>query len=184
LRGLFRRIGTTVLLATRDGDEAMLLADRIVVLEAGTLAQEGTPQSLYEEPANAFVASLVGENNRLPGTIEGMAEGECRVRLDCGPVVEARAADAGGPGSRCIVAVRPERVAVAAMAADDMGEGALPAALRDVVFLGDHVRLLLEIGRGGMLVAKRPAGSRMPRPGGPAAVAWDPYAAFAFRALR
>jgi putative spermidine/putrescine transport system ATP-binding protein len=70
------------------------------------------------------------------------------------------------------------------MAADDMGEGALPAALRDVVFLGDHVRLLLEIGRGGMLVAKRPAGSRMPRPGGPAAVAWDPYAAFAFRALR
>jgi putative spermidine/putrescine transport system ATP-binding protein len=80
--------------------------------------------------------------------------------------------------------VRPERVAVAALSADEMGEGALPAALQDVIFLGDHLRLLLEVGRGGMLVAKRPPGSRVPRPGGPASVAWDPYAAFAFRALR
>ena len=56
--------------------------------------------------------------------------------------------------------------------------------VRDVVFQGDHLRLLLELGRGGVLVAKRPAGSRVPRLGGPASVAWDPYAAFAFRALR
>ncbi|MFC7542329.1 TOBE domain-containing protein [Siccirubricoccus deserti] len=56
--------------------------------------------------------------------------------------------------------------------------------MRDQVFLGDHVRLLLEIGEGGMLVARRPPGTRMPRIGGPAAVAWDGNAAFAYRALR
>ena len=184
LRGLVRRLGLTVLLATRDGEEAMALGDRVAVLEDGRIAQLDTPRRLYEEPATAFVASLAGENNRLPGTVDWREEEECGVRLDCGPLVEARVADAGGPGSRCIVAVRPERVAVAAIPAEDMGEGALPAALRDTVFLGDHVRLLLELGSGGLLVAKRPPGSRMPVPGGPASVAWDPYAAFAYRALR
>ena len=184
LRRLVRRLGLTVLLATRDGEEAMALADRVAVLEEGGIAQLDTPRRLYEEPATAFVASLAGENNRLPGTVEWREEEECGVRLACGPLVEARVADAGGPGSRCIVTIRPEKVAVAALPAEEMGEGALPAALRDLIFLGDHVRLLLELGEGGMLVAKRPVGSRVPVPGGPASVAWDPYAAFAFRALR
>ncbi len=183
-RALFRRLGLTTVLATREPAEAMLLADQLVVLEAGAVAQQGTPQRIYDEPASAFVAGLLGENNRLPGTVLALDGDDCEVRLDCGPDLWARLGDAAGPGSRCIVAVRPERVAVAAMTADEMGEGALEAALRDVVFQGDHLRLLLELGRGGVLVAKRPAGSRVPRLGGPASVAWDPYAAFAFRALR
>jgi hypothetical protein len=164
--------------------EAMLLADHLVVLEAGQVVQQGTPQQVYEEPATAAVAALLGENNRLPGTVMALDAEDCQVRLDCGPELWARHGDAAGPGSRCIVAVRPERVAVAAMRAEEMGEGALEAVLRDVIFLGAHLRLVLEVGRGGMLVAKRPPGSRVPRLGGPAAVAWDPYAAFAFRALR
>jgi ABC-type Fe3+/spermidine/putrescine transport system ATPase subunit len=184
LRALFRRLEASVVLTTREAGEAMLLADHLAVLEAGRVAQAGTPQQVYDEPASAFVASLVGENNRLPGTVMVLEEEECQVRLDCGPELWARRADAGGPGSRCIVAVRPERVAVAALSAEEMGEGALPASLQDLVFLGDHLRLLLEVGRGGILVAKRPPGSRVPRSGGPASVAWDPYAAFAFRALR
>lgn len=184
LRGLFRRLGLSVLLATREAPEAMALADRIVVLEAGQMVQAGTPQELYEKPETAFVASLVGDNNRLPGTVLALEDDMAMVRLDCGPEVEARLADAGGPGSRCVVAVRPEKVAVAAMSAEEMGEGAVPAVLRDLIFLGDHVRLLLEIGRGGAVVARRAPGGRLPRVGGPAAVAWDGNAAFAYRALR
>lgn len=184
LRGLFRRTALTVVLATRDAGEAMLFADHLAVLEEGRVAQAGTPRQLYEDPETAFVAGLLGENNRLPGTVMALHGDECQVRLDCGPELWARRADVAGPGSRCVVAVRPERVAVAAMSAEEMGEGALPAALRDVIFLGDHLRLELELGRGGGLTAKRPPGSRVPRVGGPAAVAWDPSAAFAFRALR
>jgi putative spermidine/putrescine transport system ATP-binding protein len=182
-RGLFRRIGLTAVVATREPGEAMLLADHLAVLDAGEVVQEGTPQSVYEEPVSAFVAFLLGDNNRLSGTVLAFDGEDCQVRLDCGPELWARRGDAAGPGSRCIVAVRPERVAVAAMRAEEMGEGALPAALQDVIFLGDHLRLLLEVGRGGALVAKRPPGSRVPRIGGPASVAWDPYAAFAYRAL-
>ncbi|MDO9710152.1 ABC transporter ATP-binding protein [Paracraurococcus lichenis] len=184
LRAVLREAGMTAVLATREREEALLLAAHLAVLEDGQVAQEGTPQQLYDEPASAAVAALTGECNRLPGTVLALEEAECQVRLDCGPELWTRRGDVAGPGSRCVVAVRPERVAVAAMRAEEMGEGALPAALRDIIFRGDHWRLELELGRGGSLIAKRPAGSRVPRPGGPAAVAWDPYAGFAFRVFR
>ena len=172
---------TAALLATTEPEDALLLADRVVVLAEGTVLQAGTPKALYEAPETALVAGLFGECNQLPGTVDALFEGDCRVRLDCGPLVEALLGDAGGPGSRCIIAVRPEQVAVAPLAPAEMGEGALSARLHDVLFLGDRVRLTLEIGDGGRLIAIRAPGARLPRPGGTASVAWDSMAATAFR---
>nr|WP_255574857.1 TOBE domain-containing protein [Caldovatus aquaticus] len=98
--------------------------------------------------------------------------------------VEARAADAGGPGSRCLVAVRPERVAVAAVPAREFGEegAALAAMVMDSIFLGDHVRLKVSLGDRGEIVAKRPAaGPLPPPPGTQVSVAWQAANARAFR---
>jgi hypothetical protein len=97
-------------------------------------------------------------------------------------VVRAQAVDCGGAGEGCLVAIRPERIAVAGVTASDLGEGALPATLQEAIFLGDHVRLRLALGDGGEVLAKRPAGTGgLPEPGGPAAIAWPEGAAFAFR---
>jgi putative spermidine/putrescine transport system ATP-binding protein len=182
IRRLHRELGVTMLYVTHDQQEALTLSDRIAVFEGGRVRQLADPRRLYEEPADAFVAGFVGENNRWPGKVLEAAEDELRIRLDCGPELWARAVDAGGPGSRCIVAVRPERVAVAPVAAAELGEGALEARLEEAIFQGDHVRLRLAFGRGGEVVAKRPAGGgALPRPGGPAAIAWDAAAAQAFR---
>jgi ABC-type Fe3+/spermidine/putrescine transport system ATPase subunit len=175
---------TTALLATNEPEDALLLADRVVALTEGAVLQAGTPRALYESPGTALVAGLFGECNQLPGTIEALFAGECQVRLDCGPLVEARLGDAGGPGSRCLLAIRPEQVAVVPIAPAELGEGALPARLRDVLFLGDRVRLTLEIGDSGLLIATRPPGARLPRPGAAASVAWDSMAATAFRPIR
>jgi len=172
---------TTALVATNEPEDALLLADRVVVFAEGAVLQAGTPKALYEAPETALVAGLFGECNQLPGTIEALFDGECQVRLDCGPVVDARLGDAGGPGSRCVIAVKPEQVAVVPVAPAEMGEGALPARLHDALFLGDRVRLALEIGDGGRVIAIRAPGSRLPRPGGTASVAWDSMAATAFR---
>jgi putative spermidine/putrescine transport system ATP-binding protein len=90
------------------------------------------------------------------------------------------------PRQRCRVAVRPERIAVAPVAAEEMGEGALPATLLEAAYLGDHMRLLLRVGRSGNpaveVVVKRPAGVPMGglEPGLPASVAWQPQHARAF----
>ncbi|WP_137127936.1 ABC transporter ATP-binding protein [Roseomonas sp. HF4] len=182
IRHLHRRLGVTMMYVTHDQAEALTLSDRIAVFEGGRVRQLAAPRMLYERPADAFVAGFVGENNLLRGTIQERDGDECLVRLDCGPLVPAQAADCGGPGEGCVVAVRPERVAVAGVAASDLGGGAWPATLQEAIFLGDHVRLRLAFGDGGEVLAKRPAGAgALPDPGGPAAIAWPEGAAFAFR---
>jgi putative spermidine/putrescine transport system ATP-binding protein len=182
IRHIHQRLGVTMMYVTHDQAEALTLSDRIAVFEGGRVRQLADPRALYDRPADAFVAGFVGENNLLPGLIEAREEEECRVRLDCGPLVGAQAADCGGAGERCLVAIRPERVAVAGVTAAELGEGALPATVTEAIFLGDHVRLRLALGDGGEVLAKRPAGiAALPQPGGPAAVAWPEGAAFAFR---
>jgi putative spermidine/putrescine transport system ATP-binding protein len=186
LRDLHRRLRVTMLHVTHDQQEALTLADRIAVFEGGRIRQLATPPTLYERPENAFVAGFVGENNLLPGTVIGPGEedeDDCRVRLDVGLEVEARVADAGLPGSRCVVAVRPERVAIAAIPARDFGEeGALAAMVIESIFLGDHIRLKVSLGDRGEIVAKRPAmGPPPPPPGTHVSVAWQAANARAFR---
>ncbi|MCI0754120.1 ABC transporter ATP-binding protein [Teichococcus vastitatis] len=181
IRALHQRLGLTMMYVTHDQAEALTLSDRIAVFEGGLVRQLAAPRRIYEAPANAFVAGFVGENNRLPGRVIGSDGNMTRVALDCGPVVEARIVDTGGAGDRCMVAIRPERIAVAPVNAEDLGEGALPATLQEAIFQGDHIRLRLSIGDGGEILAKRAVGGgALPEPGGAAAVAWDSRHAHAF----
>ncbi len=145
IRHLHAALGVTMLYVTHDQAEALRLSDRIAVLAAGRLRQVGTPQTLYETPQDAFVAGFLGESNFLPGEVVEVEDDIALVRLDCGALAEALAG-ALHAGERCQVAVRPERIAVAGIAAEEMGEGALPATLLEAAYLGDHVRLLLRVG--------------------------------------
>jgi putative spermidine/putrescine transport system ATP-binding protein len=182
IRELQRRLGLTMMYVTHDQAEALTLSDRIAVFEGGRIRQLASPREMYDRPANAFVAGFVGENNRLPGAILAREGEELLVRLDAGTEVAALSVDAGQAGERCLVAIRPERIAVAPVAAADLGEGALAAQCREVIFQGDHVRLRLAFGEGGELVVKRPAGGpALPQPGAAAAIAWDAGDARAFR---
>jgi putative spermidine/putrescine transport system ATP-binding protein len=187
IRHLQQRLGVTMLYVTHDQAEALTLSDRIAVFAGGVVQQLGTPETLYERPQNAFVARFVGENNRLSGRLEGMEDGMAVVRLACGPVVRARAGDVQGTGADCVVTIRPERVAVAAAQADEMGDRALPARVVEAIYLGDHVRLRLSLAPDGTapadLTVKRPAGAvrGLLAQGQMTAVAWEPDHACAFR---
>jgi putative spermidine/putrescine transport system ATP-binding protein len=177
LRHLHTQLGVTMLYVTHDQAEALTLADRIAVFAGGRLRQTGTPASLYESPKSAFVARFLGENNFLPGEVIGEEEDMAEIRLACGPTVLARAADAPARGA-CVVAIRPERIAVAAADIDD----AMPATLIETIYLGDHVRLRLDIGAGTQITVKRPAGAPMGgfTPGAVLSVAWQAHHALAF----
>jgi len=185
LRALHARLGAAMLYVTHDQAEALTLSDRIAVLVDGRLRQVAPPATLYDAPSDAFVAGFLGDNNRLGGTVEAIEDDIAIVCLGCGPVVEALAAGAR-LGRRCVVSIRPERIALAAISAEEMGEGALPAVLRDITFHGDHVRLALEAGLPGAapatLIVKRPAGAPLGglAPGQPAAIAWQAHHARAF----
>jgi putative spermidine/putrescine transport system ATP-binding protein len=91
IRRLHRRLGLTMLYVTHDQSVAMTLSDRIAVLSAGRLRQVASPRALYDEPADAFVAGFVGENNRLPATLVGVGSSGLRLLLDGGAAQDARA---------------------------------------------------------------------------------------------
>ena len=89
LRALQRQLGITAIHVTHDREEAMILADRIVILHEGRIAQAGPPEELWARPASAYVADFLGATNRLklrvlPGALAETASGEAPARLDPG----------------------------------------------------------------------------------------------------
>ncbi len=110
---LQRRLGTTTVYVTHDQTEAMTLGDRVVVMHGGVAQQVGTPEELYERPANLFVAGFIGSPamNFFPATLTAMG-----VRLPFGEVtLEPRVRAVIGDAANVIVGVRPEHLADAAL---------------------------------------------------------------------
>jgi putative spermidine/putrescine transport system ATP-binding protein len=113
----------TSLYVTHDQSEAMVMCDRIAVMNDGEVEQVGTPEAVYREPANPFVAEFVGTSNRLPATV---SDGE----LDLGHA--AVPAPPGAPTGEVTVVARPE--------AFEVDGGPIEADLEERAYLGDRVR--------------------------------------------
>jgi iron(III) transport system ATP-binding protein len=95
-------VGVTTIMVTHDQEEALSMADRVVVMNHGVIEQCGTPAEVYEQPATPFVATFLGRVNILPGT--SLGEGRYRV----GGVDLALPADGFAPGTDVRIFVRPE----------------------------------------------------------------------------
>jgi iron(III) transport system ATP-binding protein len=136
LRGLQRRIGVTTVFVTHDQDEALSMSDRIVVMDAGRVRQTGTPEEIYHEPADEFVADFVGTANVLPGRASGGV-----VRLDGlgTPLVAGTVSD-----GEVRLAIRPERILV--RSADGGRPNTVRVKVRSRAFLGDHYRYVVGLG--------------------------------------
>ncbi len=131
LRDLHGRLGLTTIMVTHDQDEALTMADRIVVMNGGKVEQVGTPVDIYRRPATPFVADFVGRMNFLPGRLIAAD----RVRI--GPL-ELVAEHCGGlpPNAEVTVAFRPEDLQVRGINAGRANT--LAAGIEDLEFGGDH----------------------------------------------
>ncbi len=106
LRALQRRLGVTTIMVTHDQEEALTLADRIVVMNHGVIEQVGTPLQIYREPVSPFVADFVGKANRLRAVAEGDRWFRCgSLRLRC---AEGHGAEGLAAGSEAWLYLRPE----------------------------------------------------------------------------
>jgi multiple sugar transport system ATP-binding protein len=110
IKALHHRLASTSIYVTHDQVEAMTMADRIVVMNAGNIEQVGGPEELYDRPANLFVAGFIGS----PGMnfLEGAVGADGRLQLDHGPAVPLPVR--AQPGRRVTLGVRPEHVRLAA----------------------------------------------------------------------
>ncbi len=155
IKHLHDELGVTIVYVTHDQSEALTMSNRIAVFHHGRVQQLATPAELYERPANAFVASFIGENNRFDGTLVSRDGTACRVRLADGSAVAATIDADLAVGATVVVSVRPERVAVGehpSLANRFTGE------LLEVIYLGDHCKLRLRVAGSESFVAKVPAG--------------------------
>jgi spermidine/putrescine transport system ATP-binding protein len=138
LQGTFN---TTFAYITHDQSEALVMSDRIAVMNQGRFEQVGSPRELYHNPATPFVASFVGETNRWQGEITQSPNGTTGVRLPSGTVIQGRGA---GSQSSALAFVRPEAIA---LAQDAMGLSNLPnrfaGHVSAVLFDGANSSLLI-----------------------------------------
>lgn len=145
---LHDRLGTTFIYVTHDQTEAMTMGDRIVILRDGVIQQVGTPQDVYDRPANVYVASFIGtpSMNLVPGTIvrrNGLV-------LDTGsygiPLPNTRDKDLAGSVDRAvIVGIRPSAIALASPSTSQ-GDGAVVSGKVDVVEpMGDLAYIVVDV---------------------------------------
>jgi ABC-type Fe3+/spermidine/putrescine transport system ATPase subunit len=148
LRKLQERLGITTVHVTHDQEEAMILSDKVIVMNDGAKLQEGPPGEIYESPTNRFVANFIGKSNLLEGRIVAAT--------DAGYVAES--ADAGrrfegtpsggdvGVGDEVAICLRPEKCTLRADAATDgAGPNRLPATVEHRFLLGAMVQYRLSV---------------------------------------
>ena len=135
LKKFQRQLGITFVFVTHDQEEALTMSDRVVVMDGGKIQQVGTPQDIYNEPQNAFVADFIGESNIVDGVMlrDYFVEfsGQQFECLDKG-FLENEAVD---------VVVRPEDVDIVAVE-----KGMLTGTVTSVTFLGVHYEIIVDIG--------------------------------------
>jgi len=150
IRRLHRDLGVTMVYVTHDQSEALTMSDRIAVFHQGRIQQIGTPASIYEHPANAFVARFIGENNRVIGTVERIDGSRCAVRVGGGTMLEGTIGGSLAAGEPALVSVRPEQIVLG----DGPADCALQGTLAEAIYLGDHLRLRIAVQEMGDVVVK------------------------------
>jgi len=149
LGALQKQVGITFMYVTHDQEEALTMSDRLAVMNRGRIAQLGTPDEVYNEPADAYVADFLGVSNLMDARVEpgGNGGGPCRVRLG-DFVLEAAAGQLDATGA-VKVAIRPERINLHPYEAG--GANRVPGMVERLVFLGSTTQIFVRLATGSAL---------------------------------
>jgi putative spermidine/putrescine transport system ATP-binding protein len=173
IRELQRQLGLTTVMVTHDQEEALTMADRLVVMNEGSVRQVGSQRDLYERPADRFVAGFVGRTTFLAGAVEAPG----RFRSDGGL---ALACTGGSPG-RAALSLRPERVEIGLQPRSGL-DNCLPGTVEFVSYLGALIDIHVRLSPGDRLVVQiaNREGGFTPEVGQPVHVGWPASAAQVF----
>jgi iron(III) transport system ATP-binding protein len=141
LRTLIGELGISAIHVTHDQTEAMAIADRIVLLDAGTVAQEGVPTALYNEPENLFTAEFMGSNNRLEGVLVDAADGYATFDI-YGERITGQARAPKAAGAQATGIIRIERV----RCTEEPGPNRLRMQFKTQMYLGERWELVFSTG--------------------------------------
>jgi putative spermidine/putrescine transport system ATP-binding protein len=148
IKRLHRESGATIIFVTHDQEEALALSDRICLMNDGQIEQLGTPEDIYERPANTFVADFIGASNLIFGTIT--TDGRMESAEGILPLAENSAASAG---QRVALVVRPEKLLLC-----NRDQGILSGRVEESIYAGAETRLLVRLPGGTLMTVRRDAG--------------------------
>ncbi len=172
IKRLQRELGITVIFVTHDQEEALVMSDRIALLRDGAVVQVGTPEELYEEPAELYTAEFLGESNVFRGDLVG---DQLRTAASAQGLKVARGARSAD--GQVALVVRPERIELCL--GDDAptsGSNAVSGVLREITYLGSGHRTEVELADGTAVIARTSAdlGRDQLSPGQEVLVCWRP----------
>ena len=153
IRELQQSLALTVLYVTHDQEEALAVSDRIIVMDGGRIAQQGTPHELYEAPNSRFLADFIGDANLVDGELFAGPGGIAA--FTAGGVSVPVRADGVKPGLATL-AVRPHRLRIV-----DAGQGSVPGVCQRAAYLGSRIEYMVATAWGELLVFD--AEARQPR---------------------
>ena len=151
LKELHRQLGVTFVYVTHDQGEALTMSDRVAVFNDGAIQQIDVVERMYEAPANRFVAGFIGDSATLRGTVRAAQvdndSDRCGIVLTDGRVLTGLNINGAKVGAQVEACIRPERITVHTEAPSERGN-VLQAEVRNLIYFGDHLRLLCHVGEG------------------------------------
>ena len=141
LRKIQREVGITTLFVTHDQEEALTLSDKVALIREGDIVQYATPSEIYENPKDPFVASFLGQANFIEGQVTAWRGGQATVQLSSGNLIEFACTTQLPVGGTCIVAVRPERIAVETSRSK---KAVIPGSIELVTYAGGLTQYLIQ----------------------------------------
>jgi spermidine/putrescine transport system ATP-binding protein len=171
LKRIQHEVGITFIHVTHDQEEAMTMADQIVVMNHGRIEQAGTPSELYEHPATAFVAGFLGVSNLLTGTIAGPD----RVRLTTGTEVLVPSGALDGRTGSVAIGIRPEKIRAAAGERNE-----LAGTIAESAYIGVSTQYIVDTPAGSVTVyvQNERHGARALAEGEQLTLSWSPESTF------
>jgi len=140
LRAIQRQLGATFVFVTHDQTEALVMSDRIAILQGGRIVQTGSPQDIYRRPNSVFVSGFIGQTNLLRGRIVG--QGGALTTIDVGGVHLSAPTPPGlAPGDSAILLLRPEAMRLRQPGSAQVAGCAVGGPMTDRVYLGHCVRI-------------------------------------------
>ena len=182
LKQLQEKVGITFIMVTHDQTEALVMSDRVVVMQKGRLEQEGSPQALYDHPASPYVANFIGTTNFLPGRVAQASESAAVIDLKSGQL-SALTDRPFRSGAEVTVGLRPEKLRF--LGPGETAQNTLEGAIDEVIYYGLGLRIGVALPGGARvhvdtMLQDRLSRSAVPEIGAPVRIAVEAHNVFVF----
>lgn len=144
IKRIQENLNITIIYVTHDQEEALTISDEIAIMNQGNLEQVGTPEELYEQPANKFVADFIGESNFISGKVFDIEESTCIVVTDNGLRIRAPVINGIVLGRQVELAIRPERIFF--LDENRSLSEPLRGIVEEKIYIGEFLKYIVRVG--------------------------------------